>query len=141
MFNYVNVEFCLWRYCQYYGNLTNVKTYNYVFPCNFADKNNEVDLYGTGGSVLQRQKEMLEKFTGLRRVELVDLQLDHVDGKSFLKVNKGRIMYKWILRFEIKYFISMFTYTWFGPDSQYHYESDYRLMTHKGAYTKDVTSI
>ena len=41
-----------------------------------------MDLYGTGGSVLQNQKQMLTKFTGLRRVELMDLQLDVVDGKT-----------------------------------------------------------
>ena len=43
-----------------------------------------MDLYGTGGTVLQNQKQLLEKLTGLRSVELMDLQLDRIDGKSII---------------------------------------------------------
>ena len=70
------------RFSEYYGNLANIHAYTYVFPCDFAARNNEIDIYGTGGAILEGMKHLMHKLPGLRRVELIDLQLDSVDGNS-----------------------------------------------------------
>ena len=70
------------KYCNFYGDLTNIAAFCYVFPCDFASRHDTVDIYGTGGSILQGMKGLLMKLPGLKKVELVDLQLDIVDGKS-----------------------------------------------------------
>ena len=51
-----------------------------MFPCDFARKNNEIDIYGTGGMILQYMKNLLAFLPGLKRLELVDLELDGIDG-------------------------------------------------------------
>ena len=51
-----------------------------MFPCDFARKNNEVDIYGTGGMILQDMKNLLAFLPGLKRLELIDLELDGYDG-------------------------------------------------------------
>jgi hypothetical protein len=60
--------------------LPNIKCFVYVFPCDFAKKRNEVEIYGTGGMILQNMKNLLQCLPGLERLELVDLQLDGMDG-------------------------------------------------------------
>jgi hypothetical protein len=45
-------------------------------------KHNEIDIYGTGGMILQNMKNLLECLPGLERLELVDLQLVGNDGKT-----------------------------------------------------------
>jgi len=57
----------------------NVVTFCYVFPCDFASKHTEMDIFGTGGSILQRLKDLFIQLPGLKKVELMDLQLDNVD--------------------------------------------------------------
>ena len=60
--------------------LRNIQAFCYVFPCDFARKHNKVDIFGTGGSILDGMKSLLMKLPGLKKVELIDLQLDVVDG-------------------------------------------------------------
>ena len=60
--------------------LPNIKCFTYVFPCDFAKKNNEVEIFGTGGMILQNMKNLLYNLPGLETLELVDLQLDGHDG-------------------------------------------------------------
>ena len=64
--------------------LPNIKCFTYVFPCDFAKTNNEVEIYGTGGMILQNMKNLLHCLPGLERLELVDLQLDGGDGEHVL---------------------------------------------------------
>ena len=64
--------------------LPNIKCFVYVFPCDFAKKRNEVEIYGTGGMILQNMKNLLQCLPGLERLELVDLQLDGTDGMYIL---------------------------------------------------------
>jgi len=64
--------------------LPNIKCFVYVFPCDFAKKRNEVEIYGTGGMILQNMKNLLQCLPGLERLELVDLQLDGTDGEHVL---------------------------------------------------------
>ena len=70
------------KFCDYYGELYNIQAFCYVFPCDFARKHNEVDIFGTGGTILEGMKSLLMKLPGLKKVELVDLQLDIVDGNE-----------------------------------------------------------
>ena len=66
----------------YFGVLysTDIESFTYVFPCDFARKNNEVDIYGTGGMILQGMKDLLAFLPGLKRLALIDLELDGFDG-------------------------------------------------------------
>jgi len=64
--------------------LPNIKCFVYVFPCDFAKKRNEVAIFGTGGMILQNMKDLLHCLPGLERLELVDLQLDGLDGEHVL---------------------------------------------------------
>ena len=83
--------------------LPNIKSFTYVFPCDFAKKKNEVkssaftfifmksifpflkvEIFGTGGMILQNMKNLLLCLPGLEKLELVDLQLDGSDG---IKIN------------------------------------------------------
>ena len=83
------------RFSEYYGNLANIHAYTYVFPCDFAARNNEIDIYGTGGAILEGMKHLMHKLPGLRRVELIDLQLDSLDGKSVFCENFSFPIPKW----------------------------------------------
>ena len=69
------------KFCRVYGPMPDIKSFKYVFPCDFARKSNEVDIYGTGGMILQDMKDLLVFLPGLKRLELTDLELDTVDGK------------------------------------------------------------
>ena len=73
--------FSYFRFCEYYGDLTNIEAYQYIFPCDFAARSNEVDIYGTGGDILRGMKNLMLKLPRLKRVELIDLQLDIADCK------------------------------------------------------------
>jgi F-box protein 39 len=64
--------------------LPNIEAFTYVFPCDFARQSNEVDIYGTGGEILQGLKNLLVRLPGLKRVELFDLQLEPVDAAHVL---------------------------------------------------------
>ena len=66
--------------------LPNIKCFTYVFPCDFAKTNNEVEIYGTGGMILQNMKNLLNCLPGLERLELMDLQLDGDDGREKVEV-------------------------------------------------------
>ncbi len=44
-------------------------------------KSNEVDIYGTGGTILADMKGLLLNLTGLKRLELIDLELEELDGR------------------------------------------------------------
>ena len=44
------------RWCGYYGELDKIQSFTYVFPCDFARKSNEVDIYGTGGTMTGNDK-------------------------------------------------------------------------------------
>ena len=71
----------LFRWCSVNRKkLPNIKCFVYVFPCDFAKKKNEVEIFGTGGMILQNMKNLLQCLPGLERLELVDLQLDGLDG-------------------------------------------------------------
>ena len=59
---------------------SDIKSFSYTFPCDFARKHNEVDIYGTGGMILQDMKNLLAYLPGLKRLELCDLELDGFDG-------------------------------------------------------------
>ena len=58
-----------------------------MFPCDFAKKNNEVEIFGTGGMILQNMKNLLYNLPGLETLELVDLQLDGHDGYMFITLS------------------------------------------------------
>ena len=60
--------------------LLDINSFSYTFPCDFARKHNEVDIYGTGGMILQDMKNLLAYLPGLKRLELCDLELDGFDG-------------------------------------------------------------
>ena len=88
-------HFFYFRYSQYYGTLDNIQAYTYVFPCDFAARNNEIDIYGTGGAILAGMKHLMNRLPGLKRVELVDLQLDSIDGKwIFCKNNFSLLVFQ-----------------------------------------------
>ena len=72
------------KYCDLYGKLPDIESFSYTFPCDFARKNNEVDIYGTGGLILEDMKMLLEKLPGLKRLELRDLELDGHDAAHVL---------------------------------------------------------
>jgi hypothetical protein len=69
------------RWCKLYGQLANIESFTYVFPCDFGEKNNEIDIYGTGGSLLEDLKRVLSNLTGLKQFELKNLELDEIDGQ------------------------------------------------------------
>ena len=76
-----NISTCRW--CNINRiKLANIKCFTYVFPCDFAKTNKEVEIYGTGGMILQNMKALLHCLPGLERLELVDLQLDGGDGRD-----------------------------------------------------------
>ena len=68
------------KFCRVYGTMPEIHSFSYKFPCDFARKNNEVDIYGTGGMILQDMKDLLVFLPGLKRLDLTDLELDSVDG-------------------------------------------------------------
>ena len=72
------------KWCDVYGDLPDIETFGYTFPCDFARKNNEIDIYGTGGAILEDMKKLLYKLPGLRRLELHDLELDGHDAAHIL---------------------------------------------------------
>jgi len=83
--NIVTLQEVIFRWCSInHKKLPNIKCFTYVFPCDFAKKKNEVEIYGTGGMILQNMKNLLLHLPGLERLELVDLQLDGNDGEHVL---------------------------------------------------------
>eukprot|EP00092_Neocalanus_flemingeri_P001028 GFUD01001097.1.p1 GENE.GFUD01001097.1~~GFUD01001097.1.p1 ORF type:complete len:570 (-),score=89.29 GFUD01001097.1:101-1810(-) len=83
--NIVTFQEVVCRWCNVNRKkLPNIKCFVYVFPCDFAKKRNEVEIYGTGGMILQNMKDLLTCLPGLERLELVDLQLDGLDGEHAL---------------------------------------------------------
>ena len=70
----------IYRAVKLYNVFSDIKSFTYVFPCDFARKNNEIDIYGTGGMILQDMKNLLAFLPGLKRLDLVDLELDGFDG-------------------------------------------------------------
>jgi len=83
--NIVTFQEVVCRWCSVNRKkLPNIKCFVYVFPCDFAKKRNEVEIYGTGGMILQNMKNLLQCLPGLERLELVDLQLNGTDGEHVL---------------------------------------------------------
>lgn len=83
--NIVEFQRVMIRNCDFNRRkLGNVKSFTYVFPCDFARKHDEVEIYGTGGMILQNMKQLLEYLPGLERLELVDLQLEGADAEHVL---------------------------------------------------------
>jgi len=83
--NIVTFQEVICRWCNINRiKLANIKCFTYVFPCDFAKTNKEVEIYGTGGMILQNMKDLLHCLPGLERLELVDLQLDGGDGEHVL---------------------------------------------------------
>eukprot|EP00095_Tigriopus_kingsejongensis_P000406 maker-scaffold19_size710362-snap-gene-4.16 protein:Tk00406 transcript:maker-scaffold19_size710362-snap-gene-4.16-mRNA-1 annotation:"hypothetical protein L798_10119" len=72
------------KFCERQGSLPDIERFSYTFPCDFARKSNEVDIYGTGGMILQDMKALLNFFPGLKKLELIDLELDGVDAAHVL---------------------------------------------------------
>ena len=70
----------LTKFAENHGGLPDIESFTYVFPCDFARQSNEVDIYGTGGMILQDMKDLLLWLPGIKRLELVDLELDGNDG-------------------------------------------------------------
>jgi hypothetical protein len=73
--NILSLNFC--SYCGHEKLYTNVVVVD--------RKHNEIDIYGTGGMILQNMKNLLECLPGLERLELIDLQLDGNDGMATKK--------------------------------------------------------
>ncbi|XP_023347244.1 uncharacterized protein LOC111716066 isoform X2 [Eurytemora carolleeae] len=83
--NIVEFQIVMNRFCLVNNTkLPNIKSFCYKFPCDFARKHNEIDIYGTGGMILQNMKNLLECLPGLEKLELVDLQLDGNDAEHVL---------------------------------------------------------
>ena len=68
------------RWCKLYGQLANIESFTCDFPCNFGEKNNEIDIHGTGGLLLEDLKRVLANLTGLKQFELKNFELDVIDG-------------------------------------------------------------
>ena len=66
-----------------FGNFENVESFSFDFPCNFAERKDEVDIFGFGGNVLKELKVLLKQLRGLRYLELANLELDRCDGLDF----------------------------------------------------------
>ena len=82
------------KFCKVYGKMPDIHSFSYKFPCDFARKSNEVDIYGTGGMILQDMKDLLVFLPGLKRLDLTDLELDSVDG-TFLLLSLRLAMLTW----------------------------------------------
>lgn len=83
--NIVEFQNVMIRNCDaHHRKFPNIKSFTYVFPCDFARKHDEVEIYGTGGMILQNMKKLLEYLPGLERLELVDLQLEGADAEHVL---------------------------------------------------------
>ena len=82
------------KFCKVYGKMPDIHSFSYKFPCDFARKSNEVDIYGTGGMILQDMKDLLVFLPGLKRLDLTDLELDSVDG-AFLLLSLRLAMLTW----------------------------------------------
>ncbi|XP_071746684.1 uncharacterized protein [Lepeophtheirus salmonis] len=72
------------KYCEFNGPLPKIQSFSYVFPCDFARKSNEIDIYGTGGTILQDMKDLLNYLPGIKKLELKDLELDTFDATHVL---------------------------------------------------------
>jgi len=79
--NIVTFQNCITRFCYVnHKKLPNIKCFTYKFPCDFARRHDEVQIYGTGGMILQNMKDLLQCLPGLQRLELIDLQLVGTDA-------------------------------------------------------------
>ncbi len=54
-----------------------------------------MDIYGTGGTILADMKGLLLNLTGLKRLELIDLELEELDGRigPILTIEKNRSIF------------------------------------------------
>jgi len=83
--NIVTFQNCITRFCFVnHKKLPNIKCFTYKFPCDFARRHDEVQIYGTGGMILQNMKDLLQCLPGLQRLELIDLQLVGTDAEHAL---------------------------------------------------------
>ena len=85
---------CLWND---FVTFPNIRAFTYTFPCNFSKRGDKLEIYGTGGTMLQNTKNLLRVLTcwcnktfdvflsqwlpGLHYLELTDLQLEAFDGE------------------------------------------------------------
>ncbi|CAG9808064.1 unnamed protein product [Chironomus riparius] len=61
-----------------------IKSFKYVFPCNMANNEQDVKLYGTGGSLLKTLKCLMFELNELRNLKLIDLMLERYEAKHLL---------------------------------------------------------
>jgi F-box protein 39 len=61
-----------------------IRTFKYVFPCNMANSEQDVKLYGTGGSLLKTLKALMFELNRLRNLKLIDLMLERYEAKHLL---------------------------------------------------------
>lgn len=69
---------------QYYGVGNRIKSFKYVFPCNMANSEQDVKLYGTGGSLLKTLKCLMMELDRLRNLKLINLMLERYEAKHLL---------------------------------------------------------
>merc|ERR1712012_768417 len=83
--NIVTFQNCITRFCYVnHKKLPNIRCFTYKFPCDFARRHDEVEIFGTGGMILQNMKDLLQCLPGLERLELIDLQLTGTDAEHAL---------------------------------------------------------
>merc|ERR1711953_1275228 len=83
--NIVTFQNCITRFCYVnHKKLPNIRCFTYKFPCDFARRHDEVQIYGAGGMILQNMKDLLQCLPGLERLELIDLQLVGTDAEHAL---------------------------------------------------------
>ena len=47
---------CLWND---FVTFPNIRAFTYTFPCNFAKRGDKLEIYGTGGTMLQSTRTLL----------------------------------------------------------------------------------
>ncbi|XP_066992676.2 uncharacterized protein [Anabrus simplex] len=61
-----------------------IRSLKFTFPCHMAAQEEQAQVYGTGGRLLEAIKELLGNLGSLRRLELVDLMLERSEAQHLL---------------------------------------------------------
>lgn len=69
---------------QYFEVGKRIESFKYVFPCNMANNDQDIKLYGTGGQLLKTLKALLFELSRLKRLKLIDLMLERYEAKHLL---------------------------------------------------------
>lgn len=69
---------------QYFEVGKRIQTFKYVFPCNMTNSEQDVKLYGTGGSLLKTLKCLMVELNKLRNLKLINLMLERYEAKHLL---------------------------------------------------------